>query len=227
MFKVTLSLLMLLGIGISAYSQDDSTEKMVSVDGRLLRQQDSSAISGSIFYEKLPNFDDMGVINVGENGTFNQNFVSGSDYGFKVKKGGYVPFQASFAIDEGSELALYVKEDLADIIKLRNLVFSPNSPRIQPSSFSELDSIATWMNQNPPITIRLEGHTDYGGNEHAALELSEARVESVKLYLEKKGKVKKDRIFTKAYGGTHPLFVGEDKEKRRLNRRVEVKILTR
>lgn len=230
MHKITLTLVLVVVFAVSdqVFAQvisDD--EKMVSVNGQLLREQDSSAIFGTVLYEKMPHYDDMGVSGAGENGKFNLYLEAGSIYNFRVNKSGYVPYENSFKIEDGMDLTLYVREDLVDLIQLRNLVFDTNSDRINPSSFAELDSIASWMNANPPITIRLEGHTDYGGNEAAALELSQARVEAVKGYLEKQGRVKKNRIFTKAFGGSQPIYVGEDRDKRTVNRRVEVIILTR
>ena len=86
--------------------------------------------------------------------------------------------------------------------------------------------MAQWLNDNPSIIIQLEGHTDFGGNQDAALRLSQARVESVRNYLIEK-RVKKNRIFTKAFGGTQPIVTEGTREERAVNRRVEVRVIRR
>jgi outer membrane protein OmpA-like peptidoglycan-associated protein len=50
-------------------------------------------------------------------------------------------------------------------------------------------------------------------------------VDEVKKYLVGKG-VKKDRVKTKAFGGTKPLSHDKTPEARNLNRRVEIRILS-
>jgi outer membrane protein OmpA-like peptidoglycan-associated protein len=54
--------------------------------------------------------------------------------------------------------------------------------------------------------------------------LSEDRVDAVKDYLVSKG-VAKNRVKTKAFGGTQPIYTGTDVKQRALNRRVEARIL--
>ena len=113
-----------------------------------------------------------------------------------------------------------------ELRKLENLSFGTNSDQITSSSYQELDELALWMNENPSIVIQLEGHTDFGGNAEASLRLSQARVEAVKEYLIQK-KVKKNRIFTKAFGGTQPLTREGTPQERAKNRRVEVRVIRR
>jgi outer membrane protein OmpA-like peptidoglycan-associated protein len=74
------------------------------------------------------------------------------------------------------------------------------------------------------MVIQLEGHTDNQGSPEANLKLSQQRVEAVKTYLTKKG-VSKNRIKTKAFGGSQPIRNEMTQEDRALNRRVEMRIL--
>ena len=80
------------------------------------------------------------------------------------------------------------------------------------------------MKENTRMVIQLEGHTDNQGNAKANMELSEDRVEAVKKYIVSKG-IAKDRVKTKAYGGTQPLANEMTQEARAMNRRVEMRIL--
>jgi len=70
----------------------------------------------------------------------------------------------------------------------------------------------------------LEGHTDNQGSSKANLALSQERVDAVKRYLVAMG-ISKDRVKTKAFGGSQPLSNEMTQEARSMNRRVEMRIL--
>lgn len=107
---------------------------------------------------------------------------------------------------------------------LSNLIFPQGKATVDPKSFAELDEVGQMMKENGKMVIQLEGHTDNQGSSKANMELSEARVEAVKKYLVSKG-IAKDRIKTKAFGGTQPLRNEMTPEARKMNRRVEMRIL--
>lgn len=203
-----------------------SSDALVTVKGKVLKAQDSTVISGNILYEKLPYYDDMGMISVSKTGVFEVQLVKGETYSFSITKPGYRKYQSNKDITGNMELNLFVMEDVVELRKLEKLIFAQESDRISPASFEELDEVAQWMTDNPSIIIQLEGHTDFGGNPKAALKLSQARVEAVKNYLIEK-KIKKDRIFTKAFGGSKPVTQDRTREARALNRRVEVRVIRR
>jgi outer membrane protein OmpA-like peptidoglycan-associated protein len=112
------------------------------------------------------------------------------------------------------------------VIPLNNLIFGENSSKIGSASHTQLDGVAKMLHENPNMIIQIEGHTDMDKKETAKLnkKLSEERVEAVKTYLVSKG-VSKNKVKTKAFGGTQPLYTGSDSKQRALNRRVEARIL--
>ena len=107
---------------------------------------------------------------------------------------------------------------------LSSLIFPQGKSTIDPKSFAELDEVSQMMKENSKMVIQLEGHTDNQGSSKANMELSEARVEAVKKYLVTKG-IGKDRIKTKAFGGSQPLKNEMTPEARKMNRRVEMRVL--
>jgi outer membrane protein OmpA-like peptidoglycan-associated protein len=78
------------------------------------------------------------------------------------------------------------------------------------------------MNEDTKMVIQLEGHTDNSGDPKTNMKISEDRVEVVKKYLVSKG-VPRDRVKTKAFGGTKPLST--QRSSHNLNRRVEMRVL--
>lgn len=211
---------------IVAVTDAQSSDTLVTISGKMLKAQDSTVISGNILYEKLPYYDDMGMASASADGTFEIQLIKGETYNFSIAKSGYRKYENQIQITGNQVMNLYVEEDVVELRKLENLLFASSSDKINASSYQELDELAQWLNDNPSIVIQLEGHTDFAGNAEANLRLSQARVEAVKEYLIDK-KVKKSRIFTKAFGGTQPVTQERTPEARALNRRVEVRVIRR
>jgi outer membrane protein OmpA-like peptidoglycan-associated protein len=206
-------------------------DELINVSGKIYSAKDTSAISARLLYEKMPYYDDMGIVTSNEDGTFEVGLLKGNTYNISITKAGYVDFKKEITITSDSVSQtqnedFYVSVDEIELITLENLIFPSGSATISSSSYAELDELAGWIKANPTIVIQLEGHTDFRGNATANMNLSQARVEAVKEYLEDQ-KVKKTRILTKAFGGTQPLSRDDTAEAKTRNRRVEVRVIRR
>ncbi|MEM7298610.1 MAG: OmpA family protein [Bacteroidota bacterium] len=217
----------LLTLTVLFYSSAQSSDPtIVTITGKMYKAQDSTLISGNILYEKLPYYDDMGMASVSQDGAFQLHLVKGETYNLSVSKPGFRKYEGKIEVGDVQNMDIFIEEDIVELRKLENLNFVTNSDQINSGSYSELDELAQYLNENPTLVIQLEGHTDFGGNAQSALRLSQARVEAVKNYLIEK-RVKKNRIFTKAFGGTKPLVMEGTREERAVNRRVEVRFIRR
>ena len=88
-----------------------------------------------------------------------------------------------------------------------------------------LDGVAELLNQERPGSkVEVAGHTDSVGDEHFNQQLSEQRAEAVKEYLVRQG-VGADRFTVVGYGETSPRASNDTVEGRRLNRRVEIRVI--
>lgn len=206
-------------------------ENFISVKGQVINKKDSSSIPAvTVYFEKLPYYDDMGMTKSGPDGAFAFNLAEGVSYNFRVQGvPGYEAFEEQVVItaQENGEAAISLliqPEELEELIRLDNLNFNRGSATILPSSYQSLNEFIEYINQRPEVLIQLEGHTDPAGNPEANMRLSQARVESVAEYLSSNG-LKKNRISTKAFGGTQPLTTETTDEAKRLNRRVEVRLI--
>ncbi|MFY0600896.1 MAG: OmpA family protein [Cyclobacteriaceae bacterium] len=214
-----------------SYGQDQE-DTFVKVYGKVLSKKDSSAVTASILYEKLPYYDDMGMGRSGTDGEFEFFLIKGTSYNFTAKKSDFNPAKKETVItdedgDGSYSFVMYLEPDQEkELITLENLIFARGSDRITESSNSELDNLVEWLDSRPNTVIQLEGHTDFAGNAEANMRLSQARVEAVKEYLLKKG-VKKSRVLTKAFGGTQPLTTERTDEAKTKNRRVEVRVISK
>ena len=77
---------------------------------------------------------------------------------------------------------------------------------------------AAWMEDNPNITVVIEGHCDERGTREYNLALGERRANSVREYLISLG-VSADRITTISYGKERPAVLGSNESAWAQNRR--------
>lgn len=106
-------------------------------------------------------------------------------------------------------------------VRLKNVLFKQSKSEILSESFSELNTLFNFLQENPNTLILIEGHTDRIGDSDKNLILSKQRAEAIKKYLTDKG-INGDRITTVGYGDKIIICEPECKE----NRRVEF-IITR
>jgi OOP family OmpA-OmpF porin len=110
------------------------------------------------------------------------------------------------------------------VIKMENVLFRQSTSILLEESYDELDMVVDFMKANSGVRIELSGHTDNGGDKALNLKLSSERVKRVKSYLVSRG-ISSGRIEGKGYGGSRPIQSNATEEGRRLNRRVEFKII--
>lgn len=113
-----------------------------------------------------------------------------------------------------------------DQFVLTHLIFDLGKSDIKLEAEKELDNLAAIMKDKPGMRILLEGHTDQRGSAKKNLVLSEQRVKSAKAYLVSQGVVRSN-IETKGWGHQKPLIVTKDVEEGTINRRVEIRVLSR
>lgn len=106
-------------------------------------------------------------------------------------------------------------------VRLDHVLFEQSKSKILSESFSELNIVYRFLDENPNTRIRIEGHTDKIGDSNKNLILSKERANAIKAYLVDKG-ISSDRIETIGYGDKVNICKPECKE----NRRVEF-IITR
>jgi outer membrane protein OmpA-like peptidoglycan-associated protein len=123
------------------------------------------------------------------------------------------------AEEKRAEEALYVGKSVV----LEQVYFVQSKSEILPSSYAALDKLYKLLLENP-VEIQIEGHTDSQGNPDLNLSLSEDRADAIKKYLVNKG-IDQKRIATKGFGGTKPIASNAKEETRKLNRRVEFRVI--
>ena len=99
--------------------------------------------------------------------------------------------------------------------------FEYDSSVILPDQRDKLDLIATYLEENPEVTLLVEGHTDSRGTVEYNIGLGERRAQVVQDYLVRLG-VDGARVSTISYGEERPVVQGEGEESWAMNRRAEL-----
>lgn len=109
--------------------------------------------------------------------------------------------------------------DVVTILEGVNFEFDRAS--LRPDAIVILDEASTVLERRNDISVDIVGHTDSIGTEKYNQGLSERRAKSVYDYFISKG-IAADRLTTKGFGETKPVFSNATREGRAKNRRVEL-----
>jgi OmpA-OmpF porin, OOP family len=193
--------------------------------GKITDARTHKGVKANIRYSSIPTGSISGRFN---DSTFSFQIFGTARYQVTVEAQGYNPRTVIVdPKDIGNDKKVTRNIELmpkGEAVILENLIFEQGKANIHEASFGELDEVVQMMKENRRIEIQLEGHTDNQGSSQANLELSQKRVDAVKKYLVSKG-VGRDRIKTKAFGGTQPITNETTPEARGRNRRVEMRVM--
>jgi OOP family OmpA-OmpF porin len=92
---------------------------------------------------------------------------------------------------------------------------------VKPTSYGAIKEIATILQENPTLRIKIVGHTDSDGDDKLNLDLSKRRSGNVKKVLADEFKIDPSRIETDGMGESEPLAPNTNTENKAKNRRVE------
>ncbi|QDK80337.1 OmpA family protein [Spirosoma sp. KCTC 42546] len=167
-----------------------------------------------------------------QTGQYTAVLPSGGEYALYVSQPGYLFKSLSFDFTQktkGDAMSLTVPLEpaLAGTSAnetLNNLFFETGRYDLADKSKTELDHLSTFLQANPTFKVEISGHTDDKGDAAINLALSQKRAQAVVAYLAKAG-VEASRIKAVGYGKTRPLVPNTTDENRRLNRRIDWKLL--
>ena len=101
------------------------------------------------------------------------------------------------------------------------ILFDSNSDKIKAESYGILKQIATVLQENPDVKVRIIGHTDSDGDDAKNLDLSKRRAAAVKSNLVAEFGIEAARLQTDGKGETQPAAANTTPEGKANNRRVE------
>jgi len=224
MIQIKRLFIVIMLVGATLQHAFAQAEEILAI-GKVTDSRTGKGVRASIRYSSIPTGSIFGRFN---DSTFSFNIFGTAKYQITAYAEGYNP-RTVIVDPKDINANRRVLRDITltpkgETIVLHHLIFQQGKALIDPKSYSELDELVEMMKENSKIEIQLEGHTDNTGNPKANLDLSQKRVDAVKRYMTDKG-IAKNRIQTKAFGGSKPLKNEMTPEARAANRRVELRIL--
>jgi outer membrane protein OmpA-like peptidoglycan-associated protein len=127
--------------------------------------------------------------------------------------------------NQKNDTAIILKEiAVGENIVLENIYYAFNDSTLLDSSYLELNRLFNALKMNERLKIEIIGHTDNTGTDEYNQQLSLARARAVVKYLTKKG-LNEKRLSYKGLGSRQPITTNESEEGRKINRRVEFRII--
>jgi OmpA-OmpF porin, OOP family len=204
-------------------------DTLIVLEGKVFDAFSKEPVRATILFEKLPYGNDMGIIHTSDSGRYQFLVFPNAEYKILIKAADYLLMVENISPEECEHSILYRDFFLNPIqlgksIALQDLIFDQGDHALQQPCYNELNQLALMLKEYGKMEIQLEGHTDCRGSKRLNHELSLQRVNVVRDYLVAQG-IKKDRIKTRAFGGELPLSRENSEEARKMNRRVEVRIV--
>ncbi len=164
-----------------------------------------------------------------EDGTYEQEIKQLGWYVLTASASGYINTVDSVqAISE--DLTPIIKDlilkpiEVGMTVRLKNIYFDFDKTTLRKESFAELNKVVDFLQRNPSVEIKIEGHTDSRGSDEYNLNLSQGRSQSVVDYLISQG-IDRNRLSAQGYGESKPIDTNETDEGRANNRRVEFTVV--
>ena len=206
-------------------------DTLINLVGKVLNAETKKPVQAQLRFFRLPYGGNVGISKVKNNeGDYRLTLMKSYQYTITLTAEGYLSKNEVIDTKRPEDVERILRDfymvptGVGQTLRLKSLIFEQSKTNITPESYAELNQLVEIMKKTPSMVIQLEGHTDYKGRASLNMKLSQSRVEAVKEYLVNKG-VKAKKIKLKAFGGSQPLSREADDEKRRINRRVEVRIL--
>jgi OOP family OmpA-OmpF porin len=115
-----------------------------------------------------------------------------------------------------------LQQKLNEFLSHNRIDFESNKATLTPRSLAALDRLIPLLQQAPPTTIEIAGHTDSFGEPDYNRELSRRRAEAVRQYFVMRGLTHRFTIV--GYGASKPLSTEKNRVALRRNRRIELHV---
>jgi len=206
------------------------TQKCVYLKGKVLNDATSQPLKAKIELINLQTGQtEQNIISDEQTGAYLLVVPSNKNYGLFVSAVGFL-YQSlnfnteteAFASNESFDVRLKPIQKNTEVA-LRNLFFETKKYELDTISTTELVKLVNLIKVNS-LRVEISGHTDNVGTPIDNQILSQKRAQSVCNYLISKG-IKKEMLVFKGYGEAKPIGDNLTDEGRKINRRIEIKIL--
>ncbi len=217
-------------INFSTGIEDKSDKELTLVQGKITDNQDNPVQADIEIYDVDA---DKSIGNYHSNEKTGEYLISlpaGKNYAMFVNKDDYLFYTENFNTTKKFDFEKVTKNIKLQPLQvdaktiLKNIYFDYAKAILKEESFSTLNRVVKFMNDNPNIKMEISGHTDNVSSLATNQPLSENRAKAVMNYLIKNG-IDASRLTSKGYADKFPVTDNNTEEGKAQNRRVELKII--
>ncbi len=196
------------------------------VEGTLLDSVSSKPLKGIVSIIDTDNGVEVASKYLRPDGTFDFELMEGSHYAMLIQSNDFFSVEKKFELKGDTVMTLITNSiDYKLPLIFQNIEFEPGKANIGLAMHPTLDRIALFMVDHPTFRLSIAGHTDASGDPDVNEKLSQDRAQAIRDYVERKGKLKNDRIESFGYGSTKPLKDELTEADAKVNRRVEFRLV--
>ncbi|KAA5548560.1 OmpA family protein [Adhaeribacter rhizoryzae] len=196
------------------------------LEGTLIDSVTNRPLQGIISIIDLENGIEVASKYLRDDGSFDFDLIDENRYMMIIQSPDYFSVEKKFDLKQDTLFKIMTSViDYSLPLIFKNIEFEEKSAQVKPGMEGILDRIVLFMADHPGFKLKISGHTDASGDPDFNLDLSQKRADAIKKYIMLKGKFPESRIEAWGYGSSEPLKEENTEEDRRINRRVEFKII--
>lgn len=206
-------------------------DPVVLVKGKVLNKKTGEPLDATLSYNGLVDGVNYGVARTNPaTGEYTIVLPYGVNYEFTTLAKDFIGISDNLDLTKIGEYKEIEKDlylvpiEVGATVRLNNIFFETGKSELKKESYSELNRVVKFLNDNPTVKIELSGHTDNVGDKGMNKSLSQKRADAVMAYLTQQG-IDASRLVAKGYGMEKPVADNATDEGKALNRRVEFTIL--
>jgi outer membrane protein OmpA-like peptidoglycan-associated protein len=151
------------------------------------------------------------------------DYITGSDQE-DLRAGRVVDIELRLERTRNEDLAKRLEDE--GKVDLYGIYFDTDKATLKPESEATLNQVLGLLKGKPTLRLEIGGHTDSQASDPYNLDLSKRRAQSVVKWLTDKG-IAPARLKAEGFGETRPVADNETAAGRALNRRVEIRDITK
>ncbi|HEX8659150.1 MAG TPA: OmpA family protein [Hymenobacter sp.] len=196
------------------------------VEGTLLDSVSSKPLKGIVSIIDTDNGIEVASKFIRPDGTFDFELIEGSHYALLIQSPDFFSVEKQFALKGDTVMTLLTNSINYKLpLIFKNIEFEQGKSAIRPAMYPTLDRIAVFLVDHPAFRLNIGGHTDTSGDPEVNEKLSQDRAAEIHRYIERKGKLKPNRIESFGYGSSKPLKDELTDADAKVNRRVEFRLI--
>ena len=201
-------------------------DAIVTLKGYLMDSVTGNPITGIVLVIDKDQGIEVAPKHINEFGYFEFDLINSHKYDIYIQGDNFFTVKEDIVTSSDTTFSVLVESFHMDkTFVFETLEFEEDSYELNSSIEPKLDYIVTFLKRYPMFKLEVQGHTDSDGEAKYNLELSQKRAFQIRKYLVARADVPEDRISARGFGESRPLVPNNTEAHKRMNRRVEFKVV--